>query len=193
MSQPILEVNMEVATTIPPTMQQPKRTVELEEGPLELGVGDKSEPGYESESKGDDPEQQTESDYQPPQQTAPLRKLNNTWTRSPPTVLSSRTRRSGGTAVTDGHEAALNLVLASDSELKHEIVAHEPATNLCATKATLVKQGGHGNDLPPEPQKSPLSHGVVRVEMLESSRERQRWVASSVKESACSAPALRER
>ena len=67
-------------------------------------------------------------------------------------MLSSRTRNGGGAAVTDVHEATLNVFLASDGELEHEIVAHESAANLSATKAALVKPEGHGNDLLPEPQ-----------------------------------------
>ena len=140
---------MEVTTEIPPKTQQPERTVELAEGPLKLVIGSESEPGHESEFKGGDPEQQTESDDQPPQQTAALRKLSNTWTGSPPTLLSSRTRSGGDTAVTDGYEAALNVVLASDDELEHETVTHKSATNLSAMKAALVKPGGHSNDLLP--------------------------------------------
>ena len=65
---------------------------------------------------------------------------------------SSRTRSGGGATVTDGHEAALNTVLASDGELERETVAHESAANFSTTKAALVKARGHGNDLPPEPQ-----------------------------------------
>ena len=65
-------------------------------------------------------------------------------------MLSSRTRSGGGAAATDGHEAALNMVLASNGELEHEAVAREPATNLSAMKVALMKLGGHGNDLPPE-------------------------------------------
>ena len=135
-----------------PTTQQAERTVELTEGPLELGVGDESEPGHEIESKGGDPEQQTKSGGQSPQKTAALRKLNNTWTGTPPTALSSRTTSGGGAAVRGGHEAALNGVLASDGEVEHEIVAHEPTTNFSAIKTALVKSGGYGNDLPPEPR-----------------------------------------
>ena len=67
MPQPSPEVNMEMTTAMSPTTQQPERRVELAEGPLEPGVGDGSGPGHESESKGGDPEQQTESDDQPPQ------------------------------------------------------------------------------------------------------------------------------
>ena len=67
-------------------------------------------------------------------------------------MLSSRTRSGGGAAVTDGHEAALNVVLASDGKLKHETVPRESAVNISAMKAALVKPGGHGNDLAPEPQ-----------------------------------------
>ena len=70
MPQSIPKVNMELTTAIPSTTQQPERTVEPAEGPLELGIGYESEPGYESESKGGDPEQQTESEDQPPQTTA---------------------------------------------------------------------------------------------------------------------------
>ena len=66
--------------------------------------------------------------------------------------LSSRTGSGGGAAITDGHEAALNVILASDGELEHEIVVDESATNLSAMKTALVKPGGHGDDLPPEPQ-----------------------------------------
>ena len=146
------EVNMQVTTVMQPTTQQPERTVELAEEPLKLGVGDESELGDESEFKGGDLEQQTESDDQPPQQPAVLRKMSNTWTGSPPTVLSSRTRSGGGAAVTDGHEAALNVLLASDGELEHETVAHESATNISAIKTVLVISGGHGDDLPLEPQ-----------------------------------------
>ena len=135
-----------------PTTQQAERTVKLAEGLLELGVGDESEPGHESESKGGDPEQQIKSDGQSPQKIATLRKLNNTWTGSPPTALSSRTTSGGGAAVTDGHEAALNVVLARDGEVEHKTVAHEPTTNLSAIKTALVKSGGYGNDLPPEPR-----------------------------------------
>ena len=67
MPQPSTEVNMEVTTVMPPTTQQSERTVKLAEGRLELEFGDESEPGHESESKRVDPEQQTESDDQPPQ------------------------------------------------------------------------------------------------------------------------------
>ena len=168
MPQPSPKVNMEVTTATPPIMQLPERTMELTEGPLELGVGDESESEHESESNGSDREQQTESDDQPPQQTAVLRKLNNTWTGSSPTVLNSRTRSGGGTAVTDEHEATLTVVLASDDELDHETVAHESATNLSAMKAALVKTGGHDNDLTPEPQS--------RRQAMESS-ELESWEA----------------
>ena len=151
MPQPCPKVNMEVTTALPPTTQHPERTVELAEGPLELGVGDESESGHELGSKGGDPKQQTESGEHPQQQNAALRKLKNTWTGSPRTVLSSRTRSGGGATITDGHEAALNVVLASEDELEQETVAHESVTNLSAMKATLVKPGGQGNNLPPEP------------------------------------------
>ena len=67
-------------------------------------------------------------------------------------MLSSRNRSGGGATVADRHEAAINIVLASDDELEHEIVVHQPAVNLSVTKAALVKPGGHGNDLPSEPQ-----------------------------------------
>ena len=67
-------------------------------------------------------------------------------------MLSSRTRNGGGAAVTDGHETALNIVLASGGQLERKNVAHKPATNLSAMKTALVKPEGHGNDLPPEPQ-----------------------------------------
>ena len=56
MPQPSPEVGMEVTTALPLTTQQTQRTMEPAEGPLELGVGDKSQPGHESESKGGDPE-----------------------------------------------------------------------------------------------------------------------------------------
>ena len=146
------EVNMEVATAMPPTTQQSERTGEPADGTLELGVGHESDQGHKSKSKGGDPEQHTASDSQQPQPTATLRKLNNAWTGNPPTVLSSCTRGVGGAAVTDGHEASLNVVLASDDELEHETVAHKLAANLSAMMAALVKPGGHGNDLTPEPQ-----------------------------------------
>ena len=123
MPQPSLEVNMRVKAVMPPTTQQPERTVELAEGPLELGLGDESEPGHESELKDGNLKQKTESDDQSLQQTAALRKLNNTWTGSPPTMLSSRTKSSGGAVVPDGQEAILNVVLARDEELEHEAVA----------------------------------------------------------------------
>ena len=93
-----------------------------------------AEPGHEGKFKGGGPEKQTESDDQPPQPTAALRKLNKTWTESRPTVLSSRTRSGGGAAVTNGHEAALNVVLDSDGELEHETMAHESAANLYPMK-----------------------------------------------------------
>ena len=51
---------------MPPTKQQPERSVELAEGPLELRVGDESKTGHKSEPKGGDPEQQTKGDDQPP-------------------------------------------------------------------------------------------------------------------------------
>ena len=124
MPRPSPEVNIEVTTAMPPTTQQSERTVESAEEPLELGVGDESEPGYESESKGGDPEQQVESDDQPQQLTAALRKLNNICKGSPSTVLLT-TRSGGGAAVTDGYEATLNVVLASDGKLEHETVAPE--------------------------------------------------------------------
>ena len=57
---------------MPPTTQQPERTVEIAEGPLELGVADEVEPGHQSDFKGGDLKQQTKSDDQPPQQTAAL-------------------------------------------------------------------------------------------------------------------------
>ena len=150
MPQPSPDVDMEVTTAMPPTTQQPERTVEPAEGPLELGVGNEPEPGNESEPKGGNPEQQTESDDQPPQPTAALRKLNTTWTGNPPTVLSSCTRSDGGAAVLDGHDAALKVVLASDDNLEPETVAHESAANLSTMRAALVKPGGYGKDLPPE-------------------------------------------
>ena len=67
-------------------------------------------------------------------------------------MLSSCTRSGGSAAVTDGHEAALNTVLTIDGKLEHETVAHKSAVNLSTMKAALAKLGGHGNDLPPEPQ-----------------------------------------
>ena len=57
-------------------------------------------------------------------------------------MLSSRTRSGGSAAVTDVHEATLNVVLASDCELEHESVAHESVANLSAIKTALVKPGG---------------------------------------------------
>ena len=97
-------------------------------------------------------------------------------------MLSSRTRRGGGVAATDGHEAALNFVLASDGELDHDTVAHESAANLSTMKVALVKPGGHGNDLPPKPQ----TRRQVRSRQsgnAEKRRKKRRWVASSAKES----------
>ena len=142
MPQPSPEVDMELTTAIPPTTQQPERTVELAEGPPELEGGDESEPRYETESKHGDPGQQTESDDQPLQQTGVLQKPNNTWTGRPSIVLSLRTRSGGGAAVTGGHDTALNVVHANDGKLEHETVAHESATNLSVMKAVLVKAGG---------------------------------------------------
>ena len=92
----------------------------------------------------------------------------------------------------DGYEAVLNVVLANDGKLEHETVAHRSATNLSAMKAALVKPGGHGNDLLPKPQ----SHRQVMESPEWKSgkrRRKQRWVASSAKESGRSARALRER
>ena len=62
MPQPTPDVNMDVTSAVPATTQQPERTVKVAEAPLELGVGNESEPGHESESKAGNPEQQTESD-----------------------------------------------------------------------------------------------------------------------------------
>ena len=39
MPQPSLDVKMKVTTAMPPIIQQPERTMEPAEGPLELGVG----------------------------------------------------------------------------------------------------------------------------------------------------------
>ena len=46
----------------------------------------------------------------------------------------------------------MNVVLANDGKLEHETVAYESVANFSAMKAALVKPGGHGNDLSPEPQ-----------------------------------------
>ena len=76
----------------------------------------------------------------------------------------------GGVAVTGGHEAFLNVVLASDGKLEHETVAHESSANLLLMKVALVKPGGHGNDLPPKPQ-SPQERWSRQSGMLGSGGE----------------------
>ena len=86
-------------------------------------------------------------------------------------MLSSCTRSGGGAAATDGYETTLNIILASDGKLEHGFAVHESVTSLSAMKAALVKPGGHCNDLPLEPQRSPPSHGVTRVVMLGSRGE----------------------
>ena len=70
-------------------------------------------------------------------------------------MLSSCTKSGTGTAVPDGHEAALNVVLTGDGKLEHEAVVHETTANLFPMNAALMKLKGHGNDLPSEPQSSP--------------------------------------
>ena len=44
MRQPNSDVNIEVTREVPPTTQQPERLVKPKEGPLELGVGNESDP-----------------------------------------------------------------------------------------------------------------------------------------------------
>ena len=178
MSQPNLEVNMKVTRAMPPTTQQPERTMELAKGPPVMGFGDESEPGHELKSKGGDPEQQTENDDQPPQQTVALLILNNTWTGSPPTVLNSRTRSGGDAAVRDGHEAALNVVIAKDGKREHETVVHESTTNLSAMKAVLVNPGGGMVTAYPPSLKATAKPWSCQNGNTEKRRRKQRWVAS---------------
>ena len=107
-------------------------------------------------------------------------------------MLSSHTRSGGGAAVTDGLEAALNVVLASGGELEHDTAAHESVTNFSAMKEALVKPGGGMVTTYPSSLKV-AAKPWSRQSRNAGKQWKKRRIASSTKESRRSARAPRER
>ena len=68
----------------------------------------------------------------------------------------------------DGNEAAPNTVLAGDCKLEQETVVSESTINLSSIKVALVKPGGGGDDLPPEPQSRRQAMGSPEWEYWEA-------------------------